>query len=85
MAVPQHLDEAVIKLKAAAYRIDQVREQPFTPESQREWLGALTDLSLALADIQEYNNESVHEKLHELASRIGLKEFPSSVRSREDR
>lgn len=78
MAVPKHLDEAVTRLKTASYRIEQAREKPSTPDSQKEWLEALTDFSLALSEIQEYNNESVHEKLHELAARTGLKQFPSS-------
>lgn len=76
MAVPKHLDDAVTRLKAASYRIDQAREKPLTAESQKEWLEALTDFSVALSEIQEYNNESVHEKLHELAARAGLKQFP---------
>lgn len=83
MPVPKHLEEAVAKLKAASFRIDEAREQPSTVESQREWLQALTDFSLALSEIQEYNNESIHEKLHELAARLGLKQFPAAVPKRE--
>ncbi len=71
MAVPKHLEEAAKKLDAAMYRIDQAREQPFGPESQREWLEGLTEFCFALSDIQEFNNESVHEKLHELAGNLG--------------
>lgn len=78
MSLPKHLEEAVARLKEASFRIDQARAKPLTLESQKEWLAALTDFSLALADIQEYNNESVHEKLHELAGRVGLKQFPST-------
>lgn len=78
MPVPKHLDDAVTRLKTASYRIDQAREKPLTPESQAQWLEALTDFTLALSEIQQYNNESVHEKLHELAARVGLKQFPSS-------
>jgi hypothetical protein len=43
------------------------------------WLEALTAYCEALADIQTYNNESIHEKLHELAGRVGLKKFRSST------
>jgi hypothetical protein len=39
-------------------------------------LAALTDYAEALKDIQEYSNESVHEKLHQLAGRVGLRKFP---------
>ena len=77
MTVPKLLEEAVGRLKEASFRIEQAREKPSTLESQREWLSALTDYSSALSEIQEYNNESVHEKLHELAARAGLKHFPS--------
>lgn len=40
------------------------------------WLEALTAYCEALADIHTYNNESVHEKLHALAGRTGLRKFP---------
>ena len=76
MAVPKHLDEAVIRLKEASARIDEGRAKPLTLESLREWLVALTDYAVAMSDIQTFNNESIHEKLHELAGRVGLKEFP---------
>ena len=71
LAVPEHLKEAAQRLEAAAYRIDQAREQPLTPESQREWLEGLTEFCLALSDVQEFSNESIHEKLHELAGTLG--------------
>ncbi|WP_447976671.1 hypothetical protein [Candidatus Nitrospira bockiana] len=76
MAVPKHLEEAVENLKLAAARIEIARGKPATMESLKEWLAALTDYSTALSDIQEYNNESIHEKLHELAARVGLRTFP---------
>ncbi len=77
MAVPKHLEEAAARLKDASLRIAAVRELPFTAENQRAWLEALSDFCVALSDIQTYNNESVHEKLHELAGRIGLRQFPA--------
>ncbi len=76
MPVPKHLDEAVALLKAASARIDEARAKPASIDALREWLAALTDFCLAVADIQSFNNESVHEKLHELAGRAGLREFP---------
>ncbi|TAJ25550.1 MAG: hypothetical protein EPO64_07950, partial [Nitrospirae bacterium] len=78
MAVPKHLDEAVARLKEASLQIEQARDKPATLDSQKEWLAALTDFSMALSDIQEYNNESIHEKLHEIAARAGLRKFPSA-------
>ena len=78
MSLPKHLDEAVSRLKEASVRIKQARVKPPTLKSQREWLIALTDFSQALSDIHEFNNESIHEKLHEIAGRLGLKRLPSA-------
>jgi hypothetical protein len=73
MAVPKHLDEATAQLKDAALRIEVARTREPTLESAHEWLGALTDFAMALSDIQSFNNESVHEKLHEIGGRVGLR------------
>ena len=77
MSVPTHLAEAAAKLKEAVFRIDEARQGPVTCENQKVWLEALTDYCLALSEVQSYNNESVHEKLHELAGRTGLRKFPA--------
>jgi hypothetical protein len=79
MTVSRHVEEAAGRLKAASMQIAQAREGPATCENQTVWLEALTAYCQALADIQTYNNESVHEKLHELAARVGLRKFPSST------
>jgi lysyl-tRNA synthetase class I len=76
MAVPRHLDEAATRLKDASLRIEAAQESQASLDSLKEWLAALTDYAEALKDIQEYSNESVHEKLHELAGRAGLRKFP---------
>ena len=76
MSLPKHLENAVARLNEASVRIEQARAKPLTLENQRDWLNALTDFSLALSDIHEYNNESIHEKLHEIAGRLGMKRFP---------
>jgi hypothetical protein len=73
MTLPRHLEEAAARLKEASWKIDQAREKPLTLESLKEWLGALTDYSIAATEIHEFNNESIHEKLHEVAGRVGLK------------
>jgi hypothetical protein len=78
MTVPKHLNEAAEKLKAASFRIDEARRGPLTSENQKLWLEALTDYCAALSDVQAYCNESVHEKLHELAGRMRVRKFPSS-------
>jgi hypothetical protein len=78
MTVSRHVEEAVGKMKEAERQIALAREGPATCENQQVWLEALTAYCQALADIQTYNNESIHEKLHELAGLAGLKKFRSS-------
>jgi hypothetical protein len=77
MTVPKHLEEVAAKMKEATFRIDEARQSPVTCENQKVWLEALTDYCLALSEVQAYCNESVHEKLHELAGRVGLRKFPA--------
>ncbi len=79
MTVSRHVEEAAGRMQEAAKQVAQAREGPDTCENQRVWLEALTAYCEALADIQTYNNESIHEKLHELAGRVGLKKFRSST------
>lgn len=75
MPVPRLLAEAASRMEAASRRIEEARGG--RANTEREWLEALTDLVLATADVQRFSNESVHEKLHELAARIGVKKFPA--------
>jgi hypothetical protein len=78
MTLGNHLEQATTRLNEASWRIDQAREKPSTMEILREWLAALTDYTLALSEIPQLNNESIHEKHHEIAGRVGLKQFRSS-------
>jgi hypothetical protein len=71
LAVPKHLEAAANRLDAASARLKEVQDRPFSGDTQKEWLEALTEFCFALSDVQEYAHESVHEKLHELASAIG--------------
>lgn len=77
MTVPKHLDDAAAKMKEATFRLEEARQGPATCENQKVWLEALTEYCLALSEVQAYCNESVHEKLHELAGRAGLRKFPA--------
>lgn len=77
MTVPRHLDDAAAKMKEATFRLEEARQGPATCENQKVWLEALTEYCLALSEVQAYCNESVHEKLHELAGRAGLRKFPA--------
>lgn len=70
MTLAKHLDATVSRMKEASARIEQARAEPASLESLSYWLSALTDYCLALSDLQSFNNESVHEKLHELAERM---------------
>lgn len=76
MSLGKQLEQAAARMKDASRRIEQARAKPASVESQQEWLAALTDYTTALSDIQEFNNESVHEKLHALSGRSGLRQFP---------
>ena len=76
MTLGKQLEQAAARMKDAVRRIEQARAKPASVESQQEWLAALTDYMTALSDIQEFNNESMHEKLHALAGRAGLRQFP---------
>ncbi len=77
MAVPKHLEDAVARLKEASARIDRARSKPRALDAMHEWLVALTDYATAVADVQTFNNESIHEKLHALAGYVGLGPFPA--------
>ena len=77
MTVPKHLEAAAARMKEATFRIEEARQGPVTCENQKVWLEALTDYCLALSEVQAYCNESVHEKLHQLAGRTGLRKFPA--------
>ena len=72
MALPKLLEEAAARLDEASYRIGEVRTQSPTIATLHEWMSAMTDYCLALSDIQRLNNESIHEKLHAIAGRLGL-------------
>lgn len=78
MTVSRHVEEAAERMQEAARQIALAREGPVTCQNQQVWLEALTAYCQALADIQTYNNESIHEKLHELAGLMGVKKFRSS-------
>ena len=72
MPLPKHLAEAATRLEEASARIDAARASTPTIDSLAAWLAALTDQVQALADVQRYDDESIHEKLHALAGRLKL-------------
>jgi hypothetical protein len=79
MTVSRHVEEAAARLQQAEAKIAHAREGPDTCENQRYWLEALTEYCNALADIHTFGNESIHEKLHELAGKVGVRKFRSSA------
>jgi hypothetical protein len=72
MSLPKHLEEAAERLEGASRRIDAARAKPPTVASLGGWLAALTDYTQALSDIQRLDNQSIHEKLHAIAGRLGV-------------
>lgn len=74
MTIAKHIEAAVERFEDAQARIDEARAKPPTLENLQTWLEALTNASRALADIQSFNNEAVHEKLHAFADRLGTEE-----------
>lgn len=74
MPIPKHLDEAAGRLEGAAVRIERARAEPTSLESLREWLDAVTEYAEALSELHRFTNESVHEKLHELAARLNVED-----------
>ena len=74
MTLSKHLDEAAERLERSAYRMAAVRSEPPTLAALHEWLSALTDYAEALSDIQRLGNESIHEKLHAIAGRAGVRD-----------
>ncbi len=76
MSLARHLEEATVRMEHASARMDAARRRAATVESLRDWLSALTDYVLAATDVHSYTNESVHEKLHEMAERERVKLEP---------
>jgi hypothetical protein len=79
MSVPQQLEKAATRLEEAASRIEIARASPQGPETLYEWLDALTAYVEALSDMHRFTNESIHEKLHELAARLRVEHPRRSV------
>jgi hypothetical protein len=71
MALQKHVEDAADRLKDASVRIDEARAKPATLEYLREWLGALTDYSNAMAELHDLNMEAIQENLNDLARREG--------------
>lgn len=79
MTIPKRLEDAASRLEDASWRIDLARKKAVSQESQQEWLGALTDYAQALAVVEQANNESVHEKLHQLAGHVHQEELRAPI------
>ncbi len=75
MPVPNHLEQAANRIQQAQEVIAAMRAAPATLENHARWLEALSDLCAAMLDLQSFNNESVHEKLHLLGGRLGMKDL----------
>jgi hypothetical protein len=74
MSLPRHLEEAAERLAQARFRIEDARAALPTLASLHAWLGALSEYCEASSDIQRLTNESIHEKLHAIAGRLGIED-----------
>jgi hypothetical protein len=72
MSLPRHLEEAAERQEQAQFQIRDARAALPTLASLQSWLGALTEYCEAASDIQRLTNESIHEKLHAIAGRLGM-------------
>ena len=73
MSLHHKIEEAAERFEVAGAQVADLRARGETAEEDTlEWLEALSEMILALGDIQALNNESVHEKLHAMASRLGV-------------
>jgi hypothetical protein len=78
MTLPEHLHQAMDKLEAASERIELAKGQSVSLETLRDWLSALTDFTLALAEVHEFDREEIDKFMHEMAGRVGLERLSSS-------
>jgi hypothetical protein len=81
MAMTKTMEAAANKMEAASTRMRELREGPFTPGNLKDWLEALTDYALALGEVQEYSQQSIHEKLQALARQLHRPDVISPKRS----
>jgi len=70
MPVTKLMNAASEKMETAAAKLRSAREGAFTPSALQEWLTALTDYALALGEVQQYSQESIHEKLQQLSREL---------------
>lgn len=78
MAISRHADAAAKRYEEAAWRVDLARQKRASGAAAREWLEALTELVLALGDVEHTNAELVQERLDLLARFVGIDRFVSS-------
>jgi hypothetical protein len=70
MAVTELMRTSAERMERAEAKLKEAREAPFTPSGLHAWLSALTDYALALGEVQEYSQESIHEKLQALGREV---------------
>jgi len=70
MAATKLMEAAAARMETAARKLREAREAPFTPGALKEWLTAVTDYTLALGELQEYSQQSIHEKLQALGRQL---------------
>ena len=67
MSTLRLMDASESKMVAAAQRLQELRERPRRPGQLIEWMNALTEYSLALGEVHQHSQQSVHEQLQLLS------------------
>jgi hypothetical protein len=80
MAATEHMKASADKMEQAAARLLAAREGAFTPSGLQKWLSALTDYALALGEVQELSQQSIHEKLQQLTRALHRPNMPAARR-----
>lgn len=76
MYLIRQLEEAAERLDMASAQVAEMQSRTCDSEERLEWLTALSDMVLAVSDIQALTNESMGEQLQAMAARLGVKAAP---------
>lgn len=80
MSTPELMKTAATRMEAAAKKLAEARELPFTPGALKQWMEALTEYALALGEVQQYSQQSIHEKLQAVGRELHRPAAPEAKR-----
>jgi hypothetical protein len=72
MSLAKHLEQATSRLEAARSVLRETREEVATIDGLKRRVDTLEQCVSALSEIQSYTNESIHEKLHRIATQLRM-------------